>query len=133
FHPKQAVFSLALSPDDRFLAALGDGIEVWDLQKGELRASLAVESRIISALFTPDGRYILSADHTNTVRVWNLAERRIERQIAIDSIGVARLTISPDGALLALVGQRTGGFKPGVMRAWADNRIRVLDWKTGRQ
>jgi WD40 repeat protein/tetratricopeptide (TPR) repeat protein len=119
------MFSVAVSPDGRWLAAGGwnfDGIRVWDLRRRRLERILRpvnpTHAVIFVAGFSPDGRWLISCAGTgnNPCHFWGVGtwdsdpDRRIEQKLG----GIARhppaftadgrvmaLGIAPDQALLA--------------------------------
>ncbi len=71
-----AAFSLALSADNRYAAAgFADAtVQVYDLQKLELRWSTRVQSDWITGLsFSKDGRFVVSGSRDTTVKVLEVA------------------------------------------------------------
>ena len=79
-------FALALSPDDRWLAAggyfppnpqsgangLGD-IRLYDFNSGEIESLLTGHANVVTALaFSADGRFLASGGADGAVRVWKL-------------------------------------------------------------
>jgi len=64
--------SFAFSPDgDRIVSGgLGD-ITIWDTATGEELINLSGHEGIVTVIaFSPDGRYISSADESNVIRIW---------------------------------------------------------------
>ena len=64
---------VTVSPDGkRLLWANVDGIGVWDLRAGERQRVLQVDVEYSAFAVTPDGLYALSADRSNSIKLWNL-------------------------------------------------------------
>jgi DNA-binding beta-propeller fold protein YncE len=76
------VRSVVISPDGNWVASGSDGktVKLWDLETGECRATLEVNTGVNSVAITPDGQRILLGADDNTVRVcgaregWELAK-----------------------------------------------------------
>jgi WD40 repeat protein len=74
---KGGVHSIALSPNNRLLAAGGNGAElkVFETATGKMVAELRGHRSVIRrVLFTPDGKRLLSAGYDNMLRVWEVDE-----------------------------------------------------------
>jgi len=57
------VLSLALSPDDRWLASVGyDGqLRIWDLRTQKCRAATRIDGHLYNVCWQPDSRHILAS------------------------------------------------------------------------
>ncbi|MER3415485.1 MAG: protein kinase, partial [Gemmataceae bacterium] len=69
------VFSVAFSPDGRYLASgsRDNTVRVWEVATGQHVRTLQEHTRgITSVAFSPDGRYLASGSWDKTVRVWRL-------------------------------------------------------------
>lgn len=73
---------LALSSDGRVLATNSPGsIQLWDVQSGKKLADLKSSHKLTSTMaFSPSGKTLVSAGDDGTVRLWDMATRKIIRQ-----------------------------------------------------
>jgi hypothetical protein len=126
------MFSVAVSPDGRWLAAGGwnfDGIRVWDLRRRRLERILRPvnppHAAVFVAGFSPDGRWLVSCAGTanNPYHFWRVGtwdsdpDRRIDQKLG--GIACHPPTFTADGRLMAL------GIAP--------DQVRLADAATGRE
>lgn len=99
---------VAFSADSRWLtAATYDGnVSVWDAASGAVVRSLSTQARIADVLFTPDGRFVVTAsreDNSPLIRFWDLTTGQpglvLSHSNALDAIAISR-----DGRWLASAG-----------------------------
>ncbi len=126
----EPVWGLAFSPDGRRLAGACGGYDamgrpmpgsvvVWDLPGGKpartrTRDRHGTAARCVA--WSPDGRFIVSADTEGVVKVWDAADLRGRSTFVAHAAQVTGVVFSPDGGRLA-----TGGM---------DQSVRVWDAKT---
>lgn len=102
------VRSLAFSPDSRLLAGafeFSTAVHVWDLGSGGSLTKLPGHGAfVIEAVFSPDGRILLSGDQDKIIKVWDLAQRIEMATLSGHSTGIIALDVSPDGKTIASSG-----------------------------
>jgi WD40 repeat protein len=105
---------LGLSPDGRTLAvALGNlTIRLCDPRTGREYGSLpSQENRVGDLVFSNDSSLLVTRAGGKTVRVWDVATRRLIHEVTL-SVNVWKVAISSDGKLLAC------GAEDGTCRLW---------------
>jgi WD40 repeat protein len=91
-----------------------DALRVWDLQRDrELYPRGGHRGRIYAAMYSPDGRAIVSASMDNTIRYWDLVRGEELSCIEAHDGGVWCLAVTADGKTLA-----SGGFNDRITRLW---------------
>ncbi|MBL9037914.1 MAG: protein kinase [Archangium sp.] len=102
--------SLAVSGDVVACATL-NGVQLLNLADGKERAFLSGATGWQHAVVAlPDGRLLAGGDD-RTLRVWNVAERRVELQVTGFDSGISAVASAwafPTSGLLAVVGLRDG-------------------------
>jgi WD40 repeat protein len=99
-----AVFTVAYSPDkDKKLivAATEDGkAVVWDADTKTAVGQIVHDNMVTSAVFSPDGKSILTACVDGYLRIWNAGNFAFEKNVGQKDVGVRAAQYSPDGRLI---------------------------------
>jgi WD40 repeat protein len=131
----------AFSPDGTVLAAASGKpvrqVTVWDPATGrQLRSWTAGKMPLTNLAFAGDANTLITADDHNVIRSWDVLTGGQKREIVRHPSTIKILALSPDGKLLATVGQtpKPGGpGVPGVLFFIADPFIRLWDVATGKE
>ncbi len=118
-------FSLSFSPDGKLLVS-GDcarresgscvkgRLELWNADTGKLFKTLTGhDNRVTSAVFSPDGKYLLSASWDNTVKLWSVESGECLQTMAGHQGPVYGVAFSPDGKLAA------SASHDGTIKVWS--------------
>ncbi len=113
--------SADLSPDGtRIVAAAGKEGVVWDTATGELLMTLRGHAEgVVSAVYSPNSRYIATTSHDLTARIWDATSGKEVSVLRGHAGVVAGARFSTDGARV-------------VTSSW-DRTARLWDTLTGRE
>jgi RNA polymerase sigma factor (sigma-70 family) len=131
----------AFSADGTMLAVLGGDhmrhVTVWDPATGrQLRSWTAGKMPLTFLSFAGDAKTLITANDHNVICSWDVLTGEQKREIVRLPSTIKTLALSPDGKLLATVGQTTkpgGPGLPGVLFSIADPFIRLWDVATGKE
>jgi WD40 repeat protein len=137
-----SVAPLAFSPDGKVLAAHSGGpIYLYDSAKGNLLLDLEGHREEIkgffdstrAAVFTPDGKTLISAGNGPSVCFWDVATGKEVRRLKDNLTGVAQMALSPDGKRLATQALTRLMSADGGGTWYNGNRVRVWDVASGKE
>ncbi len=128
-----SVYSLAISPDGKILAS-GDysygTVRLWDVANGQETRQLKHPDGMMCLAFPPDGKILatgemlskhkfLEESNDALIRLWDMSNAKVIRELPGHKMWVNSIAFSPDGNLLASVGD--------------DKYLRLWEVSTGKQ
>jgi len=109
------IYSLAFSPDGKYLAAGGAGntLKIWRLEDGACVKTLTGHNSFTNSVsFSPDGKKLLSASEDTTIKIWNVATGACLNTLKGHTDFVLSAAFFPDGKRLASVSA------DGTLKLW---------------
>jgi eukaryotic-like serine/threonine-protein kinase len=97
--------SVAFSPDGRLIATGSEAILLWDAATMQKVARFETDAIVWSVAFSPDGKWLVSAQGDGSVLVWNVAERERLASFNEHSGAVRAVAFAPDGRRAASAGE----------------------------
>lgn len=100
--PLPGLFAVAVSPDDKFVAAAGEDqqIRVWNRADGKLVQTFTGQADAIYSLsFLPGGKQLVSAGHSGDLLLWDVATGKVVGQQRMPAVTYFA-TVSPNGERL---------------------------------
>lgn len=117
-----SVVAAALAPDGKRLLTITvdslSTIRFWD-EQGNFLSAFTYNGEVNQAVFSPDGRQMLTAANDHTAKLWDLSQRFVHR-LAQHGLGVTAASFSPDGRRIV-----TASYD-GVARLWDEHGL-LLD------
>ena len=108
--------ALTVSPDESMVAGASSlgRLMIWNYETGKLLHELNGHTKRISeAIFTPDGKNLITSSHDGPTRIWNIATGKQERHFENSNTvkKVTTIVLSPDGKYLAEGNQKILNFR----------------------
>jgi hypothetical protein len=104
---------------NRAVIAVGGTAEIWDVAAGERKLVIHHDSLVHRAVFSPDGRRVITAAGDGTVDIWDAASGEMQAALVGHQSQVTAVAISPDGRR--------------IVTASLDRTARVWDVDTGHE
>jgi WD40 repeat protein len=99
-----SILSVAISPDDRLLAATGanEDIHLWQFSDGQPFLTLKGHTNwVLSVVFSPDGQLLASGGEDCQIKLWNLGDGTCLTTLIGHTDYVHSVCFSPNGEILA--------------------------------
>ena len=123
-----AVFSVAFSPDEQFLATGSEdgSVKIWRVRDGSLAHAFTPYGRfshVFAVAYSPDGEYLAvgGASYAGEVRVYRTSDWELVATLSPHLVQIRSLAFSPDGQYLV------SGDYYATIRVW-----RVSNWMLER-
>ena len=95
-------YNIAYSPDGAYLAIDCSGIEIWEVESGELVKKLGYRASSVSSVsFAPNGKFVASGSLNETIRLWEVETGKCIKTLSERTGSVKSVCYSPDGKYLA--------------------------------
>jgi WD40 repeat protein len=111
------------SPDGTLLAAgLGNSVRLHDVATWHEQAAFGGHTPYVKCLaFSPDGKTLATGDWQGTLRLWDVAEKRLLASRQVEVMVLMTLAFSPDGRRLVTCGG------DGGVKFWDAALLQLLD------
>jgi WD40 repeat protein len=106
------VTSVSFSNDNHIAVGCNNSIKILDANNGSEVKNLTDNKKIVSAVFSPDGQFIASANGDENFKLWNINNGNFKTQITGDSdnLNVNSLSFSTDGQFVVTCSENGGAI-----------------------
>lgn len=108
------------TPDGKKLVTGGGTrIQIWDLESGGMLHTITVHKKTLQSFtISPDGEKVATVGADDTVKIWNIADAKLDREIETKQDGARDVLFTKTGK--------------GVLTAGGDNTIKMWNVRTGK-
>ncbi|MDD4786318.1 MAG: protein kinase [Pirellulales bacterium] len=133
---RAALLAATIAPDGAALATgSGEGaVRIWDLADGSLRKILirpGVAGAVHSLAWSPGGPYVAACYGSGWLLIWDVEQGQLLREFEARGRSPGAVAWSPDGALLAYVGETPGQSDRDAVFLWDAKSDKVRPALTG--
>lgn len=128
--PKQAIWSVAVSPNGKTLIGGGEqnDIKLWNLGEGQLIRTLSDhKDKVWTIALGPKGKILASASGDCTIKLWDMPTGKLLRTFRAHPATVWSVAISPDAKLLV------SGSEDQTLKVWEIKTGKLVHTLTGHQ
>lgn len=106
------VTSVSFSNDNHIAVGCNNSIKILDANNGSEVKNLTDNKKIVSAVFSPDGQFIASANGDENFKLWDINNGNFKTQITgdDDNINVNSLSVSRDGQFVVSCSENGGAI-----------------------
>jgi WD40 repeat protein len=125
----------AFSGNGRLLASASDDLSLWDVASGRMLGDVAQPSWVTALAWSSDGGWLATGHDDGIVRIWTVANERLQSELRGHENPITAMAFSPDGKRLATAGEDriiiiwevVAGGQLGALRGHTDH-IQAVAW-----
>ena len=102
--------------------SIDGSIRIWDYKSASTVKILdsSQNNRLFTIAFSPDGEYLASGGDDGVIRIWNLINGNVEKELVDHTDIISSLYFSPNGSELV------SGSKDGTIKIWRINESKTV-------